>query len=213
MRENSAKDHPALIHRCPFCSADPGTPCLTRSGRELAWPHNRRCEVDLRKPRPTFDNTVLLELWHRKKEECWSLPPGKGWALDEYRRLQEFVSRTAAKRVAAAQASGEAVVYRRPKERAGRSANPARYRITRRMQTGLAIASAETWTAGECCEIIRIVEGFIADRRAAAAVREASSCGAVVQFRRGSVQVVGDNDESVISGWAQPASSATLSKY
>jgi hypothetical protein len=185
MRENSATDHPALTHRCPFCSADPGTPCLTRHGRELAWPHVRRREVDRRKPRPAFDNSALLALLRQRNQECWSLPPEKGWALDEYRQLQEFVSRAAAKRVAAAQAGGEAVIFRPPKERAGRSANPARWRITRRMQTGLAIAPAETWTVGECCEIIRIVEGFIADRRAAAAVREASSCGAVVQFRRG----------------------------
>lgn len=35
--------HPALSHTCPFCKADPGTPCLARnSGREQRWPHTQR---------------------------------------------------------------------------------------------------------------------------------------------------------------------------
>lgn len=48
MRENSAtvpvNPHPALSHRCPFCQADPGTPCRTHRGRghELEHPHSRR---------------------------------------------------------------------------------------------------------------------------------------------------------------------------
>lgn len=36
-------DHPAFTHRCPFCGADPGTPCVTRTcGKELDRPHSRR---------------------------------------------------------------------------------------------------------------------------------------------------------------------------
>ena len=37
--------HPALSHRCPFCGADAGTPCFTKFGRELDWPHIRRRDV------------------------------------------------------------------------------------------------------------------------------------------------------------------------
>lgn len=182
MRENSTTDHPALTHRCPFCSADPGTPCLTRHGRELAWPHVRRREVHRRTPRPASDNSALLAMLQQRIKDCRSLPPKKGWTLDEWRRLQEFVSRIAAKRVAVAQLRGEAVIYRYPKEEWGsRSADPAWLRMAR----GLAVAPMVAWTASECCQCLVLLDAFFEERRAAAAVREASSCGAVVQFRRG----------------------------
>lgn len=44
----STETHPALAHRCPFCRADRGQPCRTRSvngrsgGVEKDWPHSRR---------------------------------------------------------------------------------------------------------------------------------------------------------------------------
>ncbi|CDM76141.1 zinc finger domain-containing protein [Mycobacterium marinum] len=46
----SKTEHPSLSHRCPFCGADPGTPCATSRGRELDWPHIRRREVAEPKP-------------------------------------------------------------------------------------------------------------------------------------------------------------------
>ncbi|WP_205874432.1 zinc finger domain-containing protein [Mycobacterium camsae] len=47
----SKTEHPSLTHRCPFCGADPGTPCVTRNGgRELDWPHSRR--IHFAEPKP-----------------------------------------------------------------------------------------------------------------------------------------------------------------
>lgn len=45
--------HPAMTHRCPFCGADPGTPCRAHRGRgrELTWPHSLRIRID-RPPTP-----------------------------------------------------------------------------------------------------------------------------------------------------------------
>lgn len=133
-----------------------------------------------------FDNTALLKLCRQRNQDCWSLPPHRGWTLEEHRRLQELVGRTAAKRVTAAQLRGEAVIYYPPKERGSWAANPARRRIQQRVESGLAVAPLATWTPGECCEFLALVDAFIGERRAAAAVSEAaSSCGAVVQFRLG----------------------------
>lgn len=128
-----------------------------------------------------FDNTPLIELCNQRIKDCRSLPPHKGWTLDEYRRLLELVSRIAAKRVAVAQLRGEAVIYRYPKEWGSRSADPAWLRMAR----GLAIAPMAAWTASECCQCLVLLDAFVEERQAAAAVREDNSCGAVVQFRRG----------------------------
>lgn len=57
MREKSATVHPALQYRCPFCHADPGEECRTRTGgRVNAWSHSRRIALtrptEERLPRP-----------------------------------------------------------------------------------------------------------------------------------------------------------------
>jgi hypothetical protein len=52
------QEHPSLTHRCPFCGADPGTPCLTHRGRELDWPHARR--IQLVDPAPVLPNRRAL---------------------------------------------------------------------------------------------------------------------------------------------------------
>jgi hypothetical protein len=46
------KPHPALAHRCPFCSAEPGQQCRAHRGRgrELDRPHSRR--IQLARPLP-----------------------------------------------------------------------------------------------------------------------------------------------------------------
>lgn len=40
-------EHPCLSYRCPFCGADPGTPCRSHRGRgpELKYPHCRRISI------------------------------------------------------------------------------------------------------------------------------------------------------------------------
>ncbi|WP_141213957.1 zinc finger domain-containing protein [Mycobacterium marinum] len=43
----TTEPHPALAHSCPFCGADPGTPCVTRGGRvrQLDWSHSLRVRL------------------------------------------------------------------------------------------------------------------------------------------------------------------------
>lgn len=93
----TTEPHPALAHPCPFCGADAGQECTTRTGKGLnQWCHSRRIELTLadeeRQQRvPKQVNALCCECGqvrtvsdhHRKRDDPnagWgSLGASKGW--------------------------------------------------------------------------------------------------------------------------------------
>lgn len=81
---SKTEEHPAMTHRCPFCGADPGTPCRAHRGRghELRHPHSRRIRIDWptppKPPKPPQEalccvcgqlRTVSVNYWFSYKDE------------------------------------------------------------------------------------------------------------------------------------------------
>lgn len=58
---SKTEEHSPLTHRCPFCGADTGTPCVTKFGRELEWPHSRRVAVAEPKPPATVKQALCCQ--------------------------------------------------------------------------------------------------------------------------------------------------------